>query len=868
MAILFLGPSKGTLEVCPYENEDTENFEIRAVPGMLVLLRPDILSHKFFAPGNATTLTSFYLTAAKQGQKYGSSLSMPMTPVARVLDEWVLDRLKQIKESEAEETVWDPEIPRDWQLAMNHMFHKGQMIGVTGIGLRVPKFQECDPWFSSFVGGTDTVVEVPNTRWDHTDVYVPYEEDPEAWKRFKSYCKHGSFMDGIDLFDPKLFGMSPAEAKSIDPNQRIVLEVGYDGLYRSGLRKKQIMNSSGGMYCGFGTIEWGFTEKKMDDGAFGATGSAASIVSNRMSFCLGMKGPSMTIDTEGCSSLTALYLAAEATQKKGRGHMNAYSLAMGIHIMLCSLWWPQQCAAGWLSKEGRCLTFDSSACGFVRSDGCASCVVKCLDDVDGESQRDKEQNLVGIIAAGVMNHCGQAASLHAPSGPAEQEVIAEAIKNAHISMLDVDAVEAHGAGAFLADAIEVGSLLRGHRSEMHKEPLGLMSCKTGPGNMVEAGSIVAFIKSVTGGHWGFMPPNKHLRQVNPHIDTCDTSCTFITEAVQYRMKSSFVGTMARGFGGTNVYVIGFGQVDETKVVERPTDSTPMIAFWPGGGGHMHDDMLPEKTYFIVGSFNKWGTARPMDRESNGVYGFNITLGENSFEQFQIWLDGDSKKVLHPGWPKAGKDSQVFGPSDDETSNNLNWIIDGRGSVQEVWVPAPQAEETSTAISLRRERDDMGNEFVLQQRITPTADAGKPGDRYRVRLQTLGKWRAVNWTKLETLAINDKLVPTEAGKYFIVGSWGDWSFQEMSQDGDGEFSFEVKLLRHGAEFQIVRDMDWFQVFYPATPQGSGEEYIVGPRDGGHGLNWFIDGRVGESYRIQFSRKVVGDMDDKKVSWARI
>jgi polyketide synthase-associated protein len=870
MAILFLGPSKGTLEVRPYENDDTEAFEVRAVPGMLVLLRPDMLSHKYYAPGNATSMTSFYLTAQKQGMMYGQSVSAPisMTPIARALDEWVLDRLKQIKEAETEETVWDPDIPRDWQLAMNHMFHKGQMIGITGIGLRVPRFIDCDLWFSSMGAGIDFVTEVPNTRWDHSKVYLPYEVEPEGWKMFKTYCKHGSFMDGIDLFDPKLFGMSPAEAKAIDPNQRLVLEVGYDGLYRSGLRKKQIMNSSGGMYCGFGTLEWSFTEKQIDEGAFGATGGAASIVSNRMSFCLGMKGPSMSIDTEASASLTALYLAAEATQKKGRGHINAYSLAMGVHLMLCPMWWPQHCAAGWLSKEGRCLTFDDSACGFVRSDACVSTVVKCLEDVDGETQKDRDRNLCGILAAGVMNHCGQGASLHAPSGPAEQEVIAEAIKNAHISMLDVDAVEAHGTGAKLADAVEVGSLLRGHRSEMHKEPLGLMACKTGPGNMIEAGSLTAFIKTLTGGTWGFMPPNKHLRQINPYVDSVDTPSMFLTESVQYRMKSSFVGTMARGFGGTNVYCIAFGQVDNNKVSDINSQQPPMLAFWPGGGGMMDESMIPDRTYYIVGSFNKWGDPLPMEREGDSGYAFNLIMGENNFEQFQIWLDGDSKKVLHPGWQKAGKDAPVIGPTDDVSSNGLNWMIDGRGSVQEMWIPAVQAKESETAVSLRRDLDEMGNEYVLQQHITPTPDLGKPGDRYRVRLQCLGKWRTVNWTKIDTPALSDKLASTREGNYFIVGSWGNWQFEEMTNHGDGKYSAEVKLSRGGAEFQIVRDRDWFQVFYPATPQGNGQEYIVGPRDGGHGLNWFIDGLFGETFRVEFERQVVGDKDEKKVSWTRL
>jgi len=228
---------------------------------------------------------------------------------------------------------------------------------------------------------------------------------------------------------------------------------------------------------------------------------------------------------------------------------------------------------------------------------------------------------------------------------------------------------------------------------------------------------------------------------------------------------------------------------------------------------MEESMKPQKTYYIVGSFNKWGEPLPMEREDDGVYGFNLILGENAFEQFQILLDGDSKKVLHPGWQKAGKDAPVLGPNDDESSNGMNWLIDGRGSVSEIWVPAAQARESedNTLVSLRRDTDNLGNEWVLQQHIHPTSDAGKPGDRYRIRLQILGRWRTVNWSKQETRSLSDIAVPAISGKYFIVGSWGNWSFEEMSSDGDNKYSIQVMLQRYGGEFQIVRDRDWFSGF---------------------------------------------------------
>jgi polyketide synthase-associated protein len=868
MAILFLGPSKGTLELRPYDVDDMDAFEVRTAPGMLVMLRPEILGHRFFAPGNAWALSSFFLTS-KSMQKYGASLTLPMTPVARELDEWVLERLRQLKSSEHEDTMWDPEIPRDWQLAMNHMFHKGQMIAIKGVGIMSPRICDTENWFPTQVAGIDLVTEVPMARWDHSKVYVPYEVDPDCAKAFKTYCRHCSLMEGVDQFDPKLFGMSPAEAKSIDPNQRLVLEVGYQSLYKGGLRKKQLMNANIGHYCGFGCLEWQFAEKSGEMGAFAATGSAASIVSNRFNFCLGMKGPSMTIDTEGASSLTALYLGAEACQKKGRGQQNPYSVASGVHLLLSHMFWPNHTAAGWLSREGRCLTFDARADGYVRSDACVAVTVKCFDDIDGEVKEEDKQ-MVGLLAAGVMNQNGKGASLAAPNGPAEQEAIAEAIRNAHIDPCDVDGVEAYGLGAFLPDAIEVGSLLRGHRNELNKESLIISAYKTGVGNMVEAGALCAFIRTLVNGQWGFVPPNKHLRQINPHIDAVDTPACIATETMEFRLKSSFYGTLSRGFGGSNVYVINHCQQDPSKF-PPPKVVQQTLAFWPGGGGTLEPELVPEKTYYLAGSFNKWGEAKAMERTPDGGYGFTVTLGENCFEQFQIWLDGDSSKMLHPGWPKAGKDAPVIGPTEDDSSHGLNWMIDGRGDIQDVWKPATEVAESERSSILRTEFDYSGTEYALLQETVPTPDSGKPGDRYRVRLQILGKWRTVNWYRIDAPSKDLKALVApnvESGRYYIVGSWCDWSFQEMSASSEGVFTLDVTMARRGGEFQIVRDMDWSQVLFPATPLGSGTEYIVGPRDGGHGLNWYLDGFSGDQYRITFKRHVHQDKDTKSVSWEKI
>jgi hypothetical protein len=292
-----------------------------------------------------------------------------------------------------------------------------------------------------------------------------------------------------------------------------------------------------------------------------------------------------------------------------------------------------------------------------------------------------------------------------------------------------------------------------------------------------------------------------------------------------------------------------------------------IAFWPGGGGTLESDMEPTRTYYITGSFNRWSNALPMVRDSDGTYSFNITLGENLFEQFQIWLDGKSEKVLHPGWPKAGKDAPVVGPTGDGSAHGVNWIIDGRGDIQEVWKPVLELSETELASVIRREDYD-GKEYGLLHVNVPTPDSGKLGDQYCVRLQIFGKWRTVNWYKIDAPARDVDVSSTEDGRYYVVGSWKDWSFEEMTKAADGTFQADINLTRHDGEFQIVRDMDWAQVFFPAAHRGSGKAYILGPRDGGHGLNWLIQGFAGESYRITFERRVSESADAKKISWEKI
>jgi len=297
-------------------------------------------------------------------------------------------------------------------------------------------------------------------------------------------------------------------------------------------------------------------------------------------------------------------------------------------------------------------------------------------------------------------------------------------------------------------------------------------------------------------------------------------------------------------------LLSWGQVDEQRMPAAPTASVEdQILFWPGGGGKLQMEQMPDRSYKIVGTWSSWTEAHTMEVEEQGVFGFTMTLGENRWEQFQIWLDGDASRKLHPGEIKAGKGGQVFGPEED--FEGCNWLLDGRGE--------HGMHNSGTAIVMK------GPDF------------GVPGDQYRIRLYVAGKWRTVSWEKLPPAAEDEGegvLVaqPVLAGTYFIAGTWNNWQLQEMTRDetSPGVWYFDITIKLFAEEFQIARNMDWNQVLYPNRPEaaGDGSAEVLGPDDFGHGLNWYLKGATGETFRVEFQRIIDAETDTKRVTWRRI
>lgn len=846
MMVASLGPIKGILELDPFE-EETDPFEVETVPGSIVLLRADLMSHRHFAHSRAFTLSSFLLDDKPSGRREEALMDASLTPAARALQTWLEERLKEVKEEEAESGK-RLALPAGWRSAMDRLYHTEQRVAVRGLAGRWCSSYDPAAWHCMQMFGTDLVTNIPLQRWDNAQYYDPH---PESWRLTKTCLNHSSFAEGLELFDCKFFTLSPVESRGMDPHQRQVLEVGYEAAHGAGYKKGKLMNSNGGVYLGSSSTIFGSISEA------GATGGAASINSNRFSYCLGMKGPSMTIDTEAASSLSAVFIGCDGVLEKGRGVINQFSLSGGVHFVLGPVWFPQMQAAGLLSATGRCLTWDDTADGHCFGDNVGFvCLRRLTENIDGQEEYIQGQNLEGIIAASALNSTGRSAAMNAPSGASDQELLSQALRNASISPASIDSVECDGRGGCMADAVEVDSIERAFRSEAEAEEatsLLLSAVKSRMGNGLEGAGISALIRAILSTKEGFVSANCHLNQLNPYVEF-DTPLNFLTEVGAYPHESMYCGVSAKGFGGTNAHVICFGQLESSPAAELQT-TQKLLDFWPGGGGDLEDEKAAFRGYSIAGTFSGW-KLQAMELEGDGSYAFTLIMGENRWEDFQIFVDGDMRKCLHPDYPQAARGTTVQGP--DAGLKGLCWRISGRRCTQ-----SPATEEETGLLSLTngtgtgRAIIPLALQSLGSSRQEDWSEC-QAGTSFRVIFKIAGKFRMVTWQKMAGAPEPSKVL---ASTYSITSDWNGWGFSPMLQEGD-LWSCEATLLHQGGDFQIVRNEDWGQVIGPRQPHAEPDQPGIGPDNFAalKGLSWCLNGAPGDVFRIELRREV------ETCSWA--
>jgi len=422
-------------------------------------------------------------------------------------------------------------------------------IAIVGIGCRFPGDGDTPEAFWQFLNsGTDGVTVVPKERWD---AEACFDANPDA--PGKSYTRWGAFVKNVDLFDAHFFGISPREAISLDPQQRLLLEVTWESLEHAGIAPSSLAGSQTAVYMGITTHDYANRLSEAvgsrNGDAYTPSGTAHSVAAGRLSYFLGLHGPNVAVDTACSSSLVAIHWAVQSLRS---GEANL-ALAGGVNLTLTADGSILTSRARMMSFDGRCKTFDASADGYVRGEGCGVLVLKRLSD----AQRDGDR-VLALVRGSALNQDGRSSGLTAPNGTAQEAVIRAALANARVKPDDIGYVEAHGTGTPLGDPIEVKALHQVYGQRPAGTPLMIGSVKTNIGHLEAAAGVAGVIKVALALQHRTIPPHLHLKQPNPLIAWNEIPITVPTVSTPW---GSAGGTPRRasvssfGFSGTNAHVV-------------------------------------------------------------------------------------------------------------------------------------------------------------------------------------------------------------------------------------------------------------------------------------------------------------------------
>lgn len=719
----------------------------------------------------------------------------------------------------------------------------------------------------AYVSGLDAFVEIPSTRFD---VNLYCTADTHSSELGKSYCRHSGIFDNEHFvsFDDRFFGIMPQEVKLMSPAQRLVMEEGYTALHNAGHTKQSLKNRPVGVYVGDTGSEWSPMQAYEAGDLVPCFVSSCSqaITSARLSHCLSLRGPTSAIDTACSASLVAMQVSAnnlrQTLREKQQKHTRVDShlteaLNMGVSIQPGPIAFVALAGGGMLSHDGRCFTFNESADGYARGEGCCGVFLR-ISDRD-EDVIDQMACLLGVAA----NQDGRSANLTAPNGPAQQACIVASMREAGCTAKQVVVAECHGTGTSLGDPIECGALRR--VMEPRDTPLFAVSAKSHVGHLEACAGVKGVIKCIAMCNMSLATADPHLCTLNSNIDWTGFPAWFPNEISDTRLDANLAGVSSFGFGGTNaradlwsqktvghrstggITVPNLSMVQVTcPVTLGPIDyltGEPLKSVLALGGDKHRADVLrdplapydisryvysggfryrlsnPMDEYdedvpagcrlCISGSWSAWKKWQVMESRGSGIYGMYVVLGESRCERFYLSLDGHGDyEAIYPVARNAQEHVHILGP--DDRREGRSWCIDGRD--EEV------AEGTIYLIQFKY--------GVLNKQV---------------------RWEPVKLDPDELLHVRQY-----PHTYFLAATFTSWLFQEMTAVDGEEGMWEVtgRIGPRGQEqFKFLRDRDWDQAIYPARLTSKMGVPVRGPGDMGSGKAWAVFGEPGELLRMR-------------------
>ncbi|MGE5695879.1 MAG: polyketide synthase Pks13 [Candidatus Sericytochromatia bacterium] len=440
-------------------------------------------------------------------------------------------------------------------------------IAIVGLATRFPgDMNTPDETWQALLEGRDAITDLPEGRWSE------FLEEPRIAERVARARTRGGYLSDIKGFDAEFFALSKMEADNLDPQQRMALELTWEALEHARIPASSLRGRSVGVYVGSSNNDYSFLAVSDPTVAhpYAITGTASSIIANRVSYFYDFRGPSVSVDTACSSSLVAAHQAVQALRA---GECDV-AIAGGVNALITpmvTIGFDE--VGGVLAADGRIKSFSSDADGYSRAEGGGMLVFKRVDD----ARRDGDQ-ILAVIAGSAVNHDGRSNGLLAPNPDAQADVLRKAYKDAGINPRTVDYIEAHGTGTILGDPIEVEALGRVvGRGRPADKPALLGAVKSNVGHLESAAGAASLAKMALALAHDKLPPSINYAGPNPYIDFDAVHLKVADTVTDWPRYSGYAiaGVSGFGFGGANAHLV-LREVLPRDVIEKESEPEPEV----------------------------------------------------------------------------------------------------------------------------------------------------------------------------------------------------------------------------------------------------------------------------------------------------